>query len=110
MRKNSALYEKNGRNVSATARHFDVAPKRVPDWRDSKEKIEKQAVGSRAAGRGRTSFYPLMEKRLYDEFAKKSPGGKAVTMKLFLIELVCSIHDMAQCVMSKVVMIFLFLL
>ena len=34
----------------------------------------------------------------------------AVTMKLFLIELVCSIHVMAQCVMSKVVMIFLFLL
>ena len=53
-----AWYEKNGRNVSATARHFDVAPKHVRDWRDSKEKI----------------------------------------------------HVMAQCVMSKVVMIFLFLL
>ena len=81
-----AWYEKNGRNVSATARHFDVAPKRVRDWRDSKEKIEKQAVGSRAAGRGRTSFYPLMEKRLYDEFAKNRREGRKIKRWWFMAE------------------------
>ena len=73
-----AWYEANGRNISATARQFEVAPKRIREWRSLMEHIQNQAGGCRAEGRGRSSFFPLMEKRLHEEFSQQRLEGKRV--------------------------------
>ena len=54
-------YETNGKKISATARQFKVAPKRIREWRSLKENIQNQAGGCRSKDRGRSFFFPLME-------------------------------------------------
>ena len=71
-------YETNGRNISATARQFKVAPKRIREWESLKEHIQNQAGGCRSKGRGRSSFFPLMEKQLHKEFRQQRLEGKRV--------------------------------
>lgn len=70
--------KKNGNNVSAAARKFSVANKRVREWRASEKQILEEARGARASGRGRTASYPRMEQCLYKEFLDLRREGKKI--------------------------------
>ena len=68
----------NGHNVSAAARQFGVSNKRVRDWRESEASLKEQSRCSRAAGRGRSAFFPRMEEALHHEYQELRREGKKV--------------------------------
>ena len=76
-------FKEHGENVSATAREFNVDRKRIREWVDQEDKIKSMRKQKKRDGCGRKAFYPLVEKKLKDEFDDKRSKGLSVKMWWF---------------------------
>ena len=70
-------YHENGQNVSRTADHFSIDRKQVRDWIKDEGSIL-QMKGRSKAKCYRKEKYPLMEKKLHEEFLEKRTKGNSV--------------------------------
>ena len=73
-------FKEHGKNISATAQEFGVGRKRIREWVQNEEKINSMGKHEKRDGGGRRAFYPLVEKKLKDEFLEKRTNGLAVKM------------------------------
>ena len=64
-----AWHFENGKNVSKTAAPFSIHRKEVTNWVKVENFTRKQKCNTRSR-RFKEAKYPLMEKRLHDEFLK----------------------------------------
>ena len=67
----------NKKNVLQTASKFQIDRKQVRQWTRNEEKIRKQKRKSKSS-RSSNPKYPLLEKRLQEEFRKRWAQGKIV--------------------------------
>ena len=61
-------YHKNGSSKHKTAQHFKISRTNVRRWVDAECKIRDAKKGVKSIGSGRSAMYPLLERRLHEEF------------------------------------------
>ena len=64
-------FNKHEKNVSATAREFNVDRKRIREWVKNVETIKNMKTQSKRIGCGREPLYPVAETKLKNEFLEK---------------------------------------
>lgn len=73
----------NNKNVLQTASKFQIDRKQVRQWTRNEEKIRKQKRKSKSS-RSSNPKYPLLEKRLQEEFRERRTQGKIVKKWWFI--------------------------
>lgn len=73
----------HNKNILQTASYFKIDRKQVRQWIRNEEKIRKQKRKSKSV-RGRKAKYPLLEKKLLEEFSERRSQGKIVKKWWFI--------------------------
>lgn len=76
-------FHSHGKNILRTSSNFKVDRKQVRQWIKNEEQIRKQKGTSKSV-RGRKALYPLLEKRLIEEFSERRALGKIVKKWWFI--------------------------
>ena len=68
-------FHSHNKTILQTASYFKIVWKQVRQWIRNEEKIRKQKRKSKAVRR-RKAMYPLLEKKLLEEFSERRSQGK----------------------------------
>jgi hypothetical protein len=71
-------HHKNGSIKNKTARHFNLSRQNVIRWIRVEVNIRKGKKGSKRGGSGRPAAYPLLERRLHEEFLELRDQGAKI--------------------------------